>query len=255
MSTATDAVPMTDEQKYLFDLKGYVVIPGVLTEAELGPLREHGLADGSPFEGPAAELLDHPVAVGVLREIVAEDFYGAYGFRCESGFFARRKPGDKGLSFHAGRMRSGPMTYHVEHGRIFSGLTRIVWEINEVKAPNEGTLFLAGTHKHNFETPEHLRGDDTPLRESYECPAGSMVVFTENLTHAGGYWRTEPERLAYLYAYNHVQCQMHKAKPTMSHEVIMRMPEKRRTLFRGVWGHDFGIPLRNNWYGQDNRAL
>ena len=32
---------MTDEQKFLFDLKGWLLLPGVLVEPEVAAIREH----------------------------------------------------------------------------------------------------------------------------------------------------------------------------------------------------------------------
>ena len=37
--------------------------------------------------------------------------------------------------------------YHMEKGRVHSGLTRVVWELNEVAPGDGGTLFLSGSHK------------------------------------------------------------------------------------------------------------
>ena len=34
-------VPMTEEQKYVFDLKGWLLIPGLLDEDDVQPIREH----------------------------------------------------------------------------------------------------------------------------------------------------------------------------------------------------------------------
>ena len=33
-----DVVPMTEAQKYLFDLKGFIALPGLLTQQELQPM-------------------------------------------------------------------------------------------------------------------------------------------------------------------------------------------------------------------------
>ena len=32
---------MTDEQKFFFDLKGWLLLPGVLSDAECGSVKEH----------------------------------------------------------------------------------------------------------------------------------------------------------------------------------------------------------------------
>ena len=67
-------VPMTEEQKYVFDLKGWIALPGLLTEQQLGPVREHQLRylqdrDSMPPEerdnhgGPSQILLDRKSVV------------------------------------------------------------------------------------------------------------------------------------------------------------------------------------------------
>ncbi len=69
---------MTDEQKYQFDLKGWIALPSLLSEEQLGPIREHQMAflndrDTLPLEeqdnhgGPSQVLLDHPVVAGVFE--------------------------------------------------------------------------------------------------------------------------------------------------------------------------------------------
>ena len=93
LSVRTENVPMTDEQKFIFDLKGWIAIPSVLTEEEIGAIKEHAHTlkndpesidqkDRSSLSGPAQILLDHPVVVGVLREILGDDpNEDCYGFR------------------------------------------------------------------------------------------------------------------------------------------------------------------------------
>lgn len=36
----TDSPALTDEELFLFDLKGYLLFPAVLSEAEIGPIKE-----------------------------------------------------------------------------------------------------------------------------------------------------------------------------------------------------------------------
>ena len=75
-------VPMSAAHKYMFDLKGWLLLPGLLSEEELGPIREHQLAfkhdseSLSPRErdyhgGPSQALLDHPVVAGILNEVLS----------------------------------------------------------------------------------------------------------------------------------------------------------------------------------------
>ena len=73
---------MTDEQRFIFDLKGWLLIPSVLQPDELREIKE--FLDTLQFNpeslperdrhvcgGACSQLLDHPTVVGVLNEIIA----------------------------------------------------------------------------------------------------------------------------------------------------------------------------------------
>src|SRR5688572_28848716 len=115
---------------------------------------------------------------------------------------------------------------------------------------------MFGTHKMNFRIPpEHMR-HESPMFETYACPAGSVLIFTEAICHAGSLWQERRhDRLAIFNCYNRADVQYHKMN--LPPEVIAAMPPKRRTLFRGVWGADFRQepPIRNDYYAPDNQAL
>ncbi len=85
--------------------------------------------------------------------------------------------------------------------------------------------------------------------DTYGCPAGSVVIFTESLLHAANDW-TNPDngRCAIFQCYNSVCAQWHR--PNITHEQVETMPAKRRTLFRGVWELGGNIA-----YAADNRTL
>ena len=125
------------------------------------------------------------MVVGVLREILAADrSESCYGFRCENGFSMLRRTDYKGLAPHGGGVGTGMFAYQCVNRGIFSGLTRVVWELNPIEEGDGGTLFMSGSHKANFPIHETHREMDSPLYESYVCPPG-----------AGGHRRSElPER-------------------------------------------------------------
>ena len=58
---------MTDEQKFLFDVKGWLLLPAVLNADEIQAVKAHLLAGGNGFTGPAQELLDHPAVADRAR--------------------------------------------------------------------------------------------------------------------------------------------------------------------------------------------
>ncbi len=277
MTTENDArpaVPMTDEQRFFFDLRGWILLPSVLTADEIEAMKAevYGGARQS-YEGRLQELLDHPAIVGVLTDLLSEDPFvqdDCYSFRCEGSFTTVRPSGwqksersDNGLP-HVVRppQQANAMRYQVAGGKIFAGLTRVVWELEEVRKGHGGTTFLSGSHKAHFGYggPNKWAPNigDSPweqaMRDSmdeYSCPPGSAVIFTESLIHAANDW-TNPDnaRCAVFNAYNSLWAQWHRTN--LSHEAIMAMPEKRRTLFRGTWQLGAG---GNRDYAEDNRAL
>ena len=98
LETPGPAVPMTEEQRFVFDLKGWLLIPSVLQSAQIDAVKAHleALANNRPsldlvdrysLSGPAQILLDHPAIVNILEEILGHSRdEESYGFRCESSF-------------------------------------------------------------------------------------------------------------------------------------------------------------------------
>ena len=72
--TATDTpVAMTPEQKFFFDLRGWILLPSILSEAEIEEMKAEVYAGArQSYEGALQNLLDHPAIVGVLNEILSE---------------------------------------------------------------------------------------------------------------------------------------------------------------------------------------
>ncbi len=269
-------LPMTDEQKFFFDLRGWILLPSVLSTAEIEEMKAEVYAGARrSYEGALQNLLDHPAIAGILNEILSEKPFvkdDCYGFRCEGSFTTVRPPGwsksergDNGLP-HVVRppQQANAMRYQVAGNKIFAGLTRVVWELEEVVAGHGGTSFLSGSHKahFNYGGPDPFRPNiggspyESSMRdamEDYSCPAGSVVIFTESLTHAANDW-TNPNnpRCAVFNCYNSIWAQWHRLN--LNHETIEAMPPKRRALFRGTWAIGGG-PNGNREYSLDNRTV
>jgi hypothetical protein len=262
---------MTDEQRFVFDLKGWLLLPAVLDDKEIGEISAHlnalantptalPLHERYPLAGPGQELVDHPAIVNILREIIGPDpFPECYGFRCESSFVVRRHHGEAGSEPpHTGPVM-GPLAYRVLNGTIWSGLTRVIWELSGVELGLGGTAIMSGSHKCNFPLPESLRSRhiDTALFEHYTCPPGSVVIMSESCWHYGVEWRDPThDRLAVLNCYNSYLSQVHRMN--LPSAVVEQMPPRRRTAFRGVWhraGTGRGGQPFNNSYSPDNHAI
>ncbi len=265
-------VPMSDAQKYLFDVKGWIALPGLLSEAQLEAVHAHQMKflyerDALPPDerdnhgGPSQILLDHPAVVGVLNEVLSHQALATeecYGFRYDHTYTSHRKAGHDNFGPHGGggyfNFRGNSHIYQMQPGRVHSGLTRVVWELNEVREGDGGTLFLSGSHKAAFPRPEEWSARDSPLWETYSCPAGSAVIFTEALCHTGQRWSNEErDRLTLFTCYDTVNSKWGKGCPPA--EVIAALPAKRQTLFRGAW-HGMGeVPGVNRYYDEKNSAV
>ena len=267
-----DVVPMTEAQKYLFDLKGFILLPALLSEEELVLIRAHQhkflyeRESLPPHErdnhgGPSQILLDHPAVVSVLNEVLSHQALASeecYGFRYDHTYTSHRQAGHDNFGPHGGggyfNFRGNSHIYQMQPGKVHSGLTRVVWELNEVSEGDGGTLFLPGSHKAAFPRSDELSERDSPLWESYTCPAGSAVIFTEALCHSGTRWTNQQrDRLTLFTCYDTVNSKWGKGCPAP--EVVASFPEKRRTLFRGVWHGMSDVPGINKYYEAANQAV
>ena len=250
---------MTLEQKFFFDIKGWLLLPKILDNDEIMLMKEEvylGAKNG--YEGKLQNLLDHPKITGILSEILSEEpfimFEDSYGFRCENSFTTVRSYGweaksersDMGLP-HVVRppQQANAMRYQVAGKKIFSGLTRVIWELEDVKYNQGGTSFLSGSHKAHFNYSENnpylpdvrnskWKKNIIKSMENYSCPAGSAIIFTESLLHAANDWTNKDNpRCAVFNCYNSIWSNWHKS--IINHNTIESMPEKRKSLFRGIW--------------------
>ena len=265
-------VPMTEEQKYVFDLRGWLLLPGLLSEEEVEPVREHiyRLQREKEFippeeryvlGGPGEFLQDHPVIAGIMNEIISHkpmETESCYGFRVDGAFSMIRGKREGEFSPHGGgglhRFCGNSHLYQHQKGQVHSGLTRVVWELNEVKHNRGGTLLLSGSHKAAFERPESISTRYSDIFDTYGCPAGSVLIFTEALCHSGNNWELEEhERAAIFVTYNTVGCKWHSGGPSPA--VVDAMKPLRQTLFRGVWtGAGTGSHV-NHFYDEKNRVV
>ena len=260
MSVATQPVdegpavhPMSDYEKFLFDLKGFLVIPGVLSSDEAAAVRDHvgtysddleSLPEHhrAPMAGPGEFLIDHPRVMGILQEVIDPD---PSRIRLESVFVSRRAAGDDAEHWrpHVGGTNLDPsLSYRFHNGRIYGGMTRIVWELNEVVKGKGGTYLVPGSHKANLCSaqaktwPEEADDPNSGVWETYGCPAGSLVVFSEGVRHTGSRWTHETNpRCAILIAYNHQAVRHHEPKPCMNPTVVGGFTERRQEFFKDVW--------------------
>ena len=266
-------VELTQEQKYLFDTRGWLLIPGVLFAKEAEEMRSHVLRvrdepeslpehERNYVSGPLEKLADHPVVVGFLNEFLAHPHLSSaesYGFRMEgsglrSPSWEEGKQGHFGPHNGSGLFRFAVDSHHYQciPGKAFSGLTRVVWELAPVKYMQGGTLLATGSHKAAYTAPDSIQDMNSEIWETYECPSGSVLIFTEALAHSTCPWTNrENERIAIFNLYNSVGSRWSKWEPPP--ERVAQMPPLRQSLFRGVHCADNVAGYRYHGENQNQR--
>ncbi|MBX3050666.1 MAG: phytanoyl-CoA dioxygenase family protein [Caldilineaceae bacterium] len=206
---------MDEVQRYLFDLRGYLIIPDVLSSAEVAELNR--LIDAQNLSGPGGDtnsarfgdflnwdkafcaLLDHPRLMPILKTILGD------GFRLDHYYGIYMRAGTERLNLHGGATPYDPPEYyHFRNGQMYNGLTVVSWNLADTGPEHGGFCAIPGSHKANYPCPEQVKeehiGHEAVVVPS--APAGSLVIFTEALTHGTAPWTASHQRRSLLYKYS-----------------------------------------------------
>lgn len=249
---------MTDEERFIFDLNGYLVRDAILAQDEIDAIvdqirrAKHDPESLSAVErrapgGASSLLVDHPSVVEVLTELLPGNRQHDQGnyLRCDTAFFVWR---ERGEGFFGGELHRGADSpadpffgYRVHNGQIHAGQVNVVFELTDVSEGDGATGFIVGSHKSNFPLPDSHSstepGKRSPFYQSYSCPAGSAIFFNENLLHAGPVWQRESPRVAAIYTYVYAGLRWHPPQHVPT-EVVESLTPERQAYFREPWVAD-----------------
>lgn len=206
---------MTPEEKFIFDLEGYIVIKNVLSAQELADL--NALADAVFTEqkeesdrrrsqvsrwGPASQrLIDHPKIVPYLLELLGPKF------RIDHDYCIFMTKGGRRGGLHGGETEREPdHWYKYRDGVMRNGLTVVTFFLTHANPGDGGFACIPGSHKSNFpfNVPDDVRMFER--RPHYvtqpAVEAGDALIFTEALIHGTMPWTADHERRALLYKYS-----------------------------------------------------
>ena len=206
---------MTPDQRYFFDLHGYLHLRKALSQEELHAAREaaeryvatpeddlpegfgkdgkrhlHGFA----FDKSLEHLALHPTTWPIVKELTNERP------RLTSGTLQVNIPDqiDEPLRLHCARDDYGwdAIRYEVRNGRIFCDHTVVFPYLTDVHPGDGGLLVVPGSHKSMFDRPRHLfqnglieDGDNLPEGIVNITPkAGDIVIMNELVTHGTLPW-------------------------------------------------------------------
>ncbi len=205
---------MTPEEKFLFDLNGYLVIKNVLTPtevAELNAIADEKFARPDGVTGRQSarmtswgqrfvDLMDHPKTLPYLLELIDSKF------RLDHDYCIFMREGDSGGNLHGGEGHEGDHWYKYRDGRMLNGLCVITFFLTPARAGDGGFCCIPGTHKSHFiqNIPREVMRFERPAPYVVqpEVEAGDALFFTEALVHGTLTWRGKHERRALLYKYS-----------------------------------------------------
>ena len=208
---------MTPEERFVFDLQGYVIIKQVLSAREVASLNE--LADrwrpplsmalkydrvfcASAWGRPYHALIDHPTVAGYLVELVGPHF------RLDHDFCIYTLKEGVGDILHGGEGSDERPDhwYNYRDGVMRNGLTVVIYCLSSARDGDGGFCCVPGSHKSNFsanipdDVRSYLRQPHYVVQPSVE--AGDVIIFTEALIHGTAPWKARHERRALLYKYS-----------------------------------------------------
>jgi len=208
---------MTEHEKYLFDLQGYIMVADALSRDQLKDLNaafDEQVAKAVKVEAtahrfggllrwgePYKALIDNPRVTPCLEEIL-----GAH-FRLDHDYADLIRAGLSpiGASLHGGNTPFSPAEFYVcRNNKIFCGLVVVAYNLRDVNPGDGGFACVPGSHKANYPFPKEWKD----LQEPHPCaravtgPAGTAIIFTEAMTHGPLPWRGKHERRTLFYKYS-----------------------------------------------------
>lgn len=234
MNEQVEFATISDREKYLFDLQGFLVVDNFLTPAEVQTLNEavdanmdkrierqpRGQGNGRFVQGefasffhqlntltweqpwcqPFRDLLAHPKVIPYLNTLLGR------GWKLDHEVeVLTATVGCQGLPLHGeGNLHfNGSRFYQYQNGRMRCGLIVLQYYLKDANPGDGGLCVVPGSHKANFPMPEAIRtGDaDQEIVHQIVAKAGDLVIFNEATTHGTIPWRGKGERRLAFYRY------------------------------------------------------
>jgi len=235
-------IEMTEDERYLFDLNGYLIVRGVLTPEEVEEANAaidghaHEMVErsdpnlrnakaGTRFfgQGPGRMDLGRCLEWGeedsrVFKSILAHPrlvpiFHGILGkgYRMDHlPMILAQNAGSEGFQLHGGTVdcTSGEynphLAYNCHHGTIRSALLGCNVILRDHNAGDGGFCIVPGSHKSNFKMPKGMV-DGEKYEEFIVQPAskaGDVILFSEGTVHGAKEWKSSVQRRTALFRFS-----------------------------------------------------
>lgn len=234
-------IEMSEAERYLFDLNGYIIIRNVLTpeevaaanavidkhQAEMIERKEDALRNavkGTKMYGNGTGrkdlggVLEWGEDSKIFKSILAHPrllplFHGILGkgYRMDHlPFLIAQDKGAEGFALHGGTvdcstgMYNPELAYTCHNGFIRSALLACSVVLTDHDPGFGGFCVVPGSHKSNFKMPEGMV-DGEKYSEFIQQPAtkaGDVVLFSEGTVHGALPWTQDTQRRVCLYRFS-----------------------------------------------------
>lgn len=232
---------MTEDERYLFDLNGYIIVRGVLTPEEVEeanavidnhkhemiersdkPLRNTVCNTAFSGTGPGRKDLGGVLEWGneskVFKSILAHPrllplFHGLLGkgYRMDHlPFVIASDKGAEGFQLHGGTIDctsaeyNPHLAYTYHHNTIRCSLLGCNLMLVDHNAGDGGFCVVPGSHKSNFKMPKGMVDGERygEFIIQPETKAGDVVLFSEGTVHGAKAWTSDRERRTCLFRFS-----------------------------------------------------
>lgn len=232
---------MSESERYLFDLNGYIIVRNVLTPDEIAaahaaidhrideavPRSDPALrnaVEGSPMYGTGPPRLDlggifewSTIESRVFKSVLAHPrlvplFHGLLGkgYRLDHiPFVLMNNKGGEGFQLHGGTVDcvsgeyNSNLAYSCHNGSVRSNLLGCNVMLVDHDPGHGGFCVVPGSHKSNFKMPPGMV-DGLANSECIVQPAtkaGDVVLFSEGTVHGAMGWNSDVQRRCALYRF------------------------------------------------------
>jgi ectoine hydroxylase-related dioxygenase (phytanoyl-CoA dioxygenase family) len=184
--------PLTDHERYLFDVCGYLVIPDALTPAEVEALLAAARRAHEPLgtdqwrqvgalyeqESAVEPLIDHPSVFPKVRALMGDYFI------LQSSWCTLSPAGFPGGRFH----QDGSGVYQFRRLALPTPLMqlRIGFFLTDQSDPDMGNMVMVpGSHNASLPLPNGASLEEIPIAEVICGKPGTALLFHQGVFHCG----------------------------------------------------------------------
>lgn len=249
MIPEADPGPMSDLERFLFDVSGYLVIRGALTPAEVEGCLEaakrihapHPPGEwrqiGAAYEQEAAfePLIDHPSVLPKARALLGDRFI------LQSSWCTKSPQGFGGQGLH----QDGSSVYEFRRLALPTPLVqlRIGFFLTDQSQENMGNIVvIPGSHNARERPPKGVAERQIPIRHVITGRPGDALLFHQGIFHCGT--RNEREWDRYIMHVVYAPPWLLPSDRTRNDPVLLARTTPLRRALLGEWSRPeepFGV--------------